>query len=236
MANVAGGVGLAVVLLVLFPVSTTVLRHRVHPWALAKFVVFVLYSLVMSSWAVIKVIVRPTPTSLRAAVVRVRLEHESALTTTIVANAITLTPGTMTLTARLDPAEVNVHVLSFDDADEFRESVLDLERRTVAAFEPRLRRPGRDRRRGGLVNVVSGVVLALLAIASILCVVRALLPGTIIDRAIALDGVVSAIICGVSVAAVRTGNSTFIDIALVGGLLGFLTLSTVARYVGRRGL
>ena len=86
------------------------------------------------------------------------------------------------------------------------------------------------------MNVVSGVVLALLAIASILCVVRALLPGTIIDRAIALDGVVSAIICGVSVAAVRTGNSTFIDIALVGGLLGFLTLSTVARYVGRRGL
>ena len=137
VANVAGGVGLAVVLLVLFPVSTTVLRHRVHPWALAKFVVFVLYSLVMSSWAVIKVIVRPRPTALRAAVVRVRLEHESALTTTIVANAITLTPGTMTLTARLDPAEVNVHVLSFDDADAFRESVLDLERRTVAAFEPR---------------------------------------------------------------------------------------------------
>ena len=136
-ANVAGGIGLAVVLLVMFPVSGSVLRHRVHPWALAKFVVFVLYSLVMSSWAVIKVILRPTPTALRAAVVRVRLEHESALTTTIVANAITLTPGTMTLTARLDPAEVNVHVLSFDDADDFRESVLDLERRTVAAFEPR---------------------------------------------------------------------------------------------------
>jgi multisubunit Na+/H+ antiporter MnhF subunit len=86
------------------------------------------------------------------------------------------------------------------------------------------------------VNIVTGVVLGLLAIASILCVVRALVPGTIIDRAIALDGVVSAIICGVSVAAVRTGNSTYVDIALVGGLLGFLTLSTIARYVGRRGL
>lgn len=137
VANVAGGIALAIVLLAMFPVSGSVLRHRVHPWALAKFVVFVLYSLVMSSWAVIKVILRPTPTALRSAVVRVRLEHESALTTTIVANAITLTPGTMTLTARLEPAEVNVHVLTFDDADEFRESVLDLERRTVAAFEPR---------------------------------------------------------------------------------------------------
>ena len=137
VANVAGGIGLAVVLLVLFPVSTTVLHHRVHPWSFAKFVVFVLYSLVMSSWSVIKVIVRPTPARLRSAVVRVRLEHESALTTTVVANAITLTPGTMTLTARLDPAEVNVHILSFDDADDFRASVLDLERRTVAALEPR---------------------------------------------------------------------------------------------------
>jgi multicomponent Na+:H+ antiporter subunit E len=138
VANVAGGVGLAVVLLVLFPVSGSVLRHRVHPWELAKFLVFVMYSLVMSSWAVIKVILRPTPAALRSAVVRVRLEHESALTTTIVANTITLTPGTMTLTARLDPTEVNVHVLTFDDAADFRESVLDLERRTVAAFEPRL--------------------------------------------------------------------------------------------------
>lgn len=91
----------------------------------------------MSSWAVIKVILRPTPAALRSAVIRVRLEHESTLTTTIVANAITLTPGTMTLTARLDPAEVNVHVLSFDDADEFRASVLDLEQRTIAALEPR---------------------------------------------------------------------------------------------------
>ena len=86
------------------------------------------------------------------------------------------------------------------------------------------------------MKLVTGIVLALLGVASVLCIVRALVPGTIIDRAIALDGVVSAIICGVAVAAVRTGNSTYVDIALVGGLLGFLTLSTIARYVGRRGL
>ena len=85
------------------------------------------------------------------------------------------------------------------------------------------------------MNVVTVAVLGLLALASVLCVVRAIIPGSTVDRAIALDGVVSAIICAVAVAAVRTGNSTYVDIALVGGLLGFLTLSTVARYVGRRG-
>lgn len=138
VANVLGGAALAAGLVVLFPVSRHVVHHRMHPWAMAKFVVFVLYSLVMSSWEVIKVIARPTPTSLRSGIVRVRLEAESPLTTTIVSNAVTLTPGTMTLTARVHPAEVHIHVLGLADADEFRESVYDLERRTVAALTPQL--------------------------------------------------------------------------------------------------
>lgn len=48
--------------------------------------------------------------------------------------------------------------------------------------------------------------------------------------------VVSAIICGIAIAAVRSHSGISIDIALVRGLLGFLTLSTIARYAGRRGL
>ena len=72
-------------------------------------------------------------------IVKVRLDAESPLTATLVANAITLTPGTMTLTARLDPAELTVHVLGLGDTDEFRASVEDLERRVVAALTPQLR-------------------------------------------------------------------------------------------------
>jgi multicomponent Na+:H+ antiporter subunit F len=86
------------------------------------------------------------------------------------------------------------------------------------------------------VNVVTSIAIGLLTVAATLCFARALRPGTIIDRAIALDGVVAAIICGVAIAGVQTHNGILVDIALVGGLLGFLTLSTVARYVGRRGL
>ncbi len=125
----------------LFPVSDEVVHHRLHPWAFVKFVVFVLYSLVMSSWAVIKVIIRPTPTSLRSGIVRVQMGEESPLTTTMVANAVTLTPGTMTLTARVDPAELHIHVLGLADPEEFRESVYDLERRTVAALTPEFDHP-----------------------------------------------------------------------------------------------
>lgn len=86
------------------------------------------------------------------------------------------------------------------------------------------------------MTVVTTIAIGLLTIAAILSVVRALRPGTIVDRAIALDGVVSAIMCGIAAAAVRSDTGVFLDIALVGGLLGFLTLSTIARYIGRRGL
>lgn len=137
VANVLGGAVVAVILVVVFPVNDVDVSHRVRPWAFVKFIGFVLYSLVLSSWAVIKIIVRPTPESLRSGIVRVPLGVESPLTTTIVANAVTLTPGTMTLTARVHPAELHIHVLGLADADEFRASVDDLERRTVAAFEPR---------------------------------------------------------------------------------------------------
>ena len=86
------------------------------------------------------------------------------------------------------------------------------------------------------MSTVTTIAIGLLTIAAALCFARAIRPGTIIDRSIALDGVVSAIICGVAIAAVTTQSGILVDIALVGGLLGFLTLSTVARYVGRRGL
>lgn len=142
VGNVVGGLVLALALVIAFPVAVGAGSHVLHPWAFLRLLAFVLYSLVMSSWAVIKVIVRPTPGSLRSGIVRVPLMADSALTTTIVANAVTLTPGTMTLTARVDPTELHIHVLGLADADEFRASVHDLERRTIAALTPR---PGVDR-------------------------------------------------------------------------------------------
>lgn len=86
------------------------------------------------------------------------------------------------------------------------------------------------------MNTVTGIAIGLLALAAVINFARAIRPGTVVDRAVALDGVVAAIISGLAISAVRVGDGDLIDIALVGGLLGFLTLATVARYVGRRGL
>ena len=67
---------------------------------------------------------------------RVELPGATPLVTTLVANAITLTPGTLTVTAGSDPAVLHVHVLGLGDLDEFRAEILDLQRRASAAFTP----------------------------------------------------------------------------------------------------
>jgi multisubunit Na+/H+ antiporter MnhF subunit len=85
------------------------------------------------------------------------------------------------------------------------------------------------------MGTMTAISIALLTVAAASCFARAIRPGSIVDRAIALDGVVSAIICGVAIASVMLHDGVLVDIALIGGLLGFLTLSTVARYVGRSG-
>ena len=65
------------------------------------------------------------------------MRTESGRLATLVANAITLTPGTLTIDARGRPAVLYVHVLSFDAVEATRAEVEDLERRIVRAFGTR---------------------------------------------------------------------------------------------------
>ena len=52
--NVIGGAVVAAALLMLVPVRERAIAHRLHPWAFAKFIVFVLYSLVNEKgWTVV---------------------------------------------------------------------------------------------------------------------------------------------------------------------------------------
>jgi multicomponent Na+:H+ antiporter subunit E len=93
----------------------------------------VLADLVASTWQVTLAVLRPTPDRVHAEVIPVELDSTSPLVCTIVANAITLTPGTMTVDFDPDVSELRVHVLGRVDHDEFRASVRTLEQRVVAA-------------------------------------------------------------------------------------------------------
>jgi len=107
----------------------------VHPLPALSFLLWFGWALVVSNLTVAKeVLAPPGRTGIRPAIVAVPLRTRSGRLATLIANAITLTPGTMTVDARGRPAVLYVHVMSFSDVESTLEEMADLERRIVDAF------------------------------------------------------------------------------------------------------
>ncbi len=80
---------------------------------------------------------------------------------------------------------------------------------------------------GGVVSLV------LVAAGAVLAVVRLVKGPGSPDRAVASDVVVTAFMAAVLVAMTVSGDETFVPVLLVLALLGFISSSTVARFLGR---
>lgn len=135
-ANVASGVVAVAVVTWMFA-ERTASTYQVRPLNALRLVGFVGYSLVTSSARVVWAVLFPTPARTITSIQRVKLERGSVFVGAIVANAITLTPGTMTLELDTESLELSVHVLGEVDPDSFRHQVLDLERRVANAVRER---------------------------------------------------------------------------------------------------
>ena len=144
VGNVVAGVVVGAVIVRTFPHRPSAVRHRIAPWGLVRLLARLVVDLVVSSTQVAVAVVRPSPARLRTAVVRVPLTSGSDLVHTIVADLITLTPGTLTLDVRHDPERCFVHALGADP-DAIRASVQDLERRVLRAVVPEPAGPAPDR-------------------------------------------------------------------------------------------
>ena len=136
-ANLLAGVGVAVIVSVLVP-----LRPRLGPplgfrplKALALAAYF-LWELVDASVRLAWEVVTPV-NHVNAAVVSVELTTSSPAIATLVANLVSLTPGTLTLEIDQETLTLYIHVLHLDDMEGQRESVLAFERRARAAFPER---------------------------------------------------------------------------------------------------
>jgi multicomponent Na+:H+ antiporter subunit E len=143
MVNVASGVLVVAILALLFRSEPR--GHRLHPLALVRLLAVFVWRLVSSSATVVLAVLAPTPARLRSGVVGVELSHPSSLVATIVADAISLTPGTLTLEARHADGDdssgevlpvLYIHVLGLSDPAAIRDDVRRLERLVVAAITP----------------------------------------------------------------------------------------------------
>ena len=132
VANVVGGLVVSVVILASFDTWTGG-RHVLRQVAVLRFGAYFLLQLVVSSVVVAATVVAPRD-RIRSGIVAVPLSGCSDAVATLVATAISLTPGTLTLEVRRDPLTLYVHVLHVRDVDATRRDVLTLEALAVRAF------------------------------------------------------------------------------------------------------
>ena len=151
LSNVAAGVMVALLVVVFaWPTGTRFTASTsFHPLAALWFLVYFAGQLVVSNLVVAREIVTPG-SSLNRAIVAVPMHTSSAAINTLVANCVTLTPGTLTVDVRApEPGTAGVptlyiHALHFVDAESARRDVYRLERYAVAAFGERSMRAALD--------------------------------------------------------------------------------------------
>lgn len=84
------------------------------------------------------------------------------------------------------------------------------------------------------MKTFDSVVLLVLVAAAFLAVLRIIRQSGLGDRAVAFDLLTTIITCSLIVSAARTDDGLPLDLAILLGLLGFLTAVTVARFIETR--
>lgn len=132
--NVVGGLLAAALVLVMFPARGPEQRdHTLRPVRLVQFVGWFAWQLLVANLVVAREVVTRRD-RIRSGIVEVPVHGCSDLVVTIVADAITLTPGTMTLEISRDPPALYVHVLHLYDLDRVRRDIRTLQRLVVGAI------------------------------------------------------------------------------------------------------
>lgn len=134
VANVASGVAVAAgVVLVAgrWPAGEVIVR----PVAAVRFAMHFLYKLVESTVVVARTVLAPSD-RVHTGIVAVPLRGCSDAIATLVADAISLTPGTLTIEVRRDPLTLYVHALDVRDVEAVQADVRRLELLALRAFGP----------------------------------------------------------------------------------------------------
>jgi multicomponent Na+:H+ antiporter subunit E len=136
-ANILSGLAVALVITVLLPLPPVPVEGRLHPVALARLVVTVAYWLVISSFQVAALALKPGRPPLTA-VLRAHLAVKSDLVLALAVNIMNLTPGNIVLEIDQSRRMVYVHVLDVGSdrtVKRFYHQVDQLQKLLVATFE-----------------------------------------------------------------------------------------------------
>ncbi|MFI7513473.1 Na+/H+ antiporter subunit E [Micromonospora echinofusca] len=134
-ANLISGLVLSAVLLAVFPLPPVTFAGRIRPIPLARFWVRFLRDLVVASAQIAWLALSGKPPL--SAIIAVPLRVNTDLNLTLTAEALSLVPGSLIIEADRATGTLYVHVIgvrSREEVERFRQGVLDLEGRIVAAI------------------------------------------------------------------------------------------------------
>jgi multicomponent Na+:H+ antiporter subunit E len=134
LANLVGGVLISTLLLVVFPGVGPRPGATFRPLQALKFFGYFLVKLVEANAVVAWEVLTPNNESVHEGIVAVPVTGASDAVITLLANAISLTPGTLTLEVHDDPPMLFVHVLHLRSIEQTRAEVHRLEGLALAAF------------------------------------------------------------------------------------------------------
>ncbi|VGO17333.1 Na(+)/H(+) antiporter subunit E [Pontiella desulfatans] len=98
---------------------------------IVRFALFFTKELVVSSWRVARDVIKPLP-EMRPGVVGIPIDAETDLEITLLANVISLTPGTLSLDVSPDRKTLYIHAMYVINPDDLRKEIKEgLERRLL---------------------------------------------------------------------------------------------------------
>lgn len=139
VANVLWGAVAGMVSTALIPLHRRERTVTANPFGVLAYAGYAAWSLVKSSAVVAWEVVTPR-NRINQGIVAVPLRTDSVPLATLIANTVSLTPGTLTLEIRRDPLTLYVHIMHLRTIEEVRAEIGVLEDYAMRAF-PSIRQP-----------------------------------------------------------------------------------------------
>lgn len=114
--------------------ATAARGARIRPLGMLRFLGSYLVRVIASNLRVAWEVLTPSNEQIREAIVAVPLQTSSASVALLVANAISFTPGSLTIELTVDPFVLYVHVLHFENVEQVRAEVAGLESLAAGAI------------------------------------------------------------------------------------------------------
>lgn len=133
VANLVSGAVVGLVTLALVPAGVGSDRIRIRPLAVLRLAGYFSWALVRASAVVAWEVVTPR-NRIHEGIVAVPMRTSSRGLITLIANAVSLTPGTVTLEVHEAPPTLYVHILHLRTIEDVREDIQHLETLALNAF------------------------------------------------------------------------------------------------------